>query len=482
MTALDRRTFLQTGLLGSALLFAGRTSAATEASTASFGTQRRARNVIVLVSDGMSLGTLTLAELFRTRFEGRSTHWVDLYRRPDLRRALMETSSASSPVTDSAAAASAWGCGHKVNNGAINIDPCGKRHVPILPRARAAGLATGLVTTATITHATPAGFAAQATARAAEADIARQYLDGRIDVLLGGGSKFFDPATRDDKRDLAAAFVEGGYRLVRDRDGLLQTEAGAKPLLGLFSPSHMPFELDRRAEPSLAAGVPSLAEMAGTALAHLAKAPQGFILQIEGARVDHAAHANDVGALIHDQLAFDDALGVVLDFVRERDDTLVVVTTDHANSNPGLNGVGGSFGSKGGSYGETWIRFDRIAKFQRTNAWIIEGLDEKSTPELVTSRVREATGIDLPADDAELLCRSLRKEHRDAYRVRNSPINTLGQLLSNHTSVGWTGTQHTADYVELLAFGPGSDRVGGFLPNTALFPVMANALGLALEA
>lgn len=482
MNRLPRREFLRTGLTGGAFLLLGDAQVASASPDLSIPDGGRARNVIFMVSDGMSLGTLTMADLYLRRHHGRATRWMELYRRSDLRRALVDTSSASSPVTDSAAASSAWGCGQKVKNGAINVDPTGRPRTPIMHLARAAGLATGLVSTATITHATPAGFAAQVQARADEADIARQYLALGVDVLLGGGAKFFDPAQRADRVDLFAAYRGAGYGVARDRASLLSRSTRGSPLLGVFADGHLPYSLDHRAEPALVASVPTLAEMTRAGLAHLAAKPRGFLLQVEGARIDHAAHANDIGGLIHDQLAFDEAVGEVLEFVAGRDDTLVVLTTDHGNANPGLNGSGGNFDSRGGSYGDTQACFDRVAGFRRTNAWAMSGLDTDSPEALVRDRIFEATRIALAPEEVDMLRRALRREHEEGYRVRNAPLITLAQILANHTAIGWTGTQHTADFAELAAFGPGSGSIHGLVQNTAVFGVMTRALGLAVPA
>lgn len=493
MSLLNRRSFLRTGLIGSLVVPASfRLASAAPSSQAEdrrlARESGRAKNVIFLVSDGMSLGTLTLAERHLRRQEGRGTHWLQLYSRPGVRRALMDTSSASSLVTDSAAASSAWGCGFKVANGAINYAPDGRPYDPILRLARASGRSTGLVSTAQITHATPAGFAAQATARSEETEIAVQYLEEQIDVLLGGGVKFFDPALRKDKRDLYAEFASAGYQTARTREQLLAapvqgtTRGSASRILGTFADGHVPYTLDHRADATLRAEVPTLAEMSRAALQRLALNPRGFVLQIEGARVDHAAHANDLGGLIFDQLAFDDAVAEVVRFVEGRDDTLVIITSDHGNANPGLNGTGGSFDSRGGSYGDTQKCFDRLVQFKQTNSWIIAGLDKDSSFTQIRDRVREANGITLLEDEADLLRRALRKDPspREAYRVRNTPIVTLGQLVANYTSVGWTGTQHTTDYTELAAFGPGSEPIQGLVQNNDLFHVMTHALGLAV--
>lgn len=484
MPPLNRRDFLRAGLAGSLVLSTTLRSSPPGAVTTPRGApSRHAKNIIVLVSDGMSLGTLTLAERYLRTHHDRGTHWLGLYARPDIRRVLMDTTSANSLVTDSAAASSAWGCGHKVNNGAINVTPDGVARTPIFQLARESGRATGLVSTATITHATPAGFAANSPSRREEETIASQYLERQIDVLLGGGAKFFDPAKRADRRDLFADFASAGYHLARDLASLRAAPTDGR-LLGVFTDGYLPYALDHRADPALAATVPGLPDMTAVALKRLAAHPGGFVLQVEAARVDHAAHANDIGGLLHDQLAFDEAVGVALAFAAGRDDTLVIVTTDHGNANPGLNASGGNVDSRGTHYGDTGKCFARLADLRQTNSWIVDGLSADSTHDQICSRVAAGTGIDLVEDELELLSRALRKDPapREGYRVRNNATVTLGQLLANYTSVGWTGTQHTTDHVELAALGPGSESLGGLIQNTALFHVMANALGATVPA
>jgi len=485
MTHLNRRNFLRAGLAGTALavlpqisasaavpvLAQTATNAGAGAGSAGKRKPRRAQNVIFMVSDGMSHGTLTMAERFLRRHQNRGSYWFSLYDRADVRRALMDTASASSLVTDSAAASSAWGCGQRVNNGSINYSTEGRPLTPILHLARAAGMATGLVTTATITHATPAGFGAQATERAAEDDIAKCYLEARIDVLLGGGRRFFDPKTRADRQDLAATFAAAGYALVRESDAL-RTVPAAGPLLGLFAESHLPFSIDRQADAGVVAKVPTLRDMTRVALNRLSRAGDGgFILQIEGARIDHAAHANDVGGLIFDQIAFDETVGLVLEFLAEREDTLFILTSDHGNSNPGLNGMGAA-------YSESGLCFDRVAKFRQSNVWALSGLGPESTAAAVRDRLEASTALVLNAEEVELIRRALRNEHREGFRVRNDPLIACAQVLSNYTGVGWTGVSHTADFTELVAFGPGSEALRGLVKNSALFGVMTSALGL----
>ena len=173
-----------------------------------------------MVSDGMSPGVLTLAEAYSKLTRRRGTQWWSLLNDRNAARGLMDTASANSMVTDSAAASSAWGGGQRVNNGSINVSTDGREITPIAAILRRKGARIGLVSTATITHATPAGFASSVSKRGDEDDIAPQYL-GRVDVLLGGGSGHFSKKDRLDKRDLSEDFAKAGYGIVRTRDALL---------------------------------------------------------------------------------------------------------------------------------------------------------------------------------------------------------------------------------------------------------------------
>jgi len=427
-----------------------------------------------MVSDGMSLGTLTMAERFLRRHRDRGSHWMGLYGRASVKRGFMDTASANSLVTDSAAASSAWGGGCRVNNGAINCRPDGTFSVPIMELAGRMGMATGLVSTATITHATPAGFAARVPLRADEPEIAEQYLERRIDVLLGGGDKFFLASKREDKADVLGRFAAAGYAVATDAATLAAAPTTGR-LLGLFSEGHMPYSLDRSASTDLSARQPTLSAMARAALTRLEASAGGFILQIEGARIDHAAHANDIGGLLHDQIAFDEAVGTVLQWVEGRDDTLVIVTSDHGNSNPGLNGVGKAYSGSNEA-------FDLVARFRQTNTWILEGLNEGSSHAAIRERIEQGTTLAFTDEEVALVAHALRKEHREGYRVREDALIAFAQVLANRISVGWSGISHTADFTELAAFGPGSEPIQGVVRNCDMYAIMVRALGLALPA
>jgi alkaline phosphatase len=480
--AVTRRQFVSQGglLAASALAVPTVVGAAT---TGRFRSGQKPRHIIHLVSDGMSLGTLTCADHFSVLSRHRPLAWTGLYRRDGAVAALVNMRSLNSLVTDSAAASTSWGSGSRVKNGALNILPDGRELRPICTLFGEAGWARGLVTTTEITHATPAGFAANVLDRGTAPTIAVQYLERKIEVLLGGGQQYFDAARRKDKRDLKADYRRQGYAVFESR-AALETAPRNKRWLGVFASGHLPFTIDHLADPALRTTVPTLPEMTRAALQRLERSGR-FLLQVEGGRVDHGAHASDAAAALHDQIAFDEALEVCLEFQRRQPATLILVTTDHGNSNLGLNGMGTDYGKSPQLFANlrnVKMSFAELEKRLKKAAGA-DGVTERKLADGKTTRqiirvstedlvrlVGEATGYELPAAKAEQFARYLGGELDPLYDQMNSPASQLGQVLANYLGIGWTGNAHTADYVPLVALGPGAERFRGFLQNTDIFP------------
>lgn len=440
----NRRDFLRASLATSAI-FGAESALVTSTTRAADVNGGTAKNVIFMVSDGMNHGALSLARQFREN-SGGTTRWTQLYREQPVVRALVETFSANSCVTDSAAAASAWGGGKRVNNGTLNVLPDNTRVETLHQKLQAKGRKTGLVSTATITHATPAGFAVNVDSRADEAIIAEQYLERRVDLLLGGGKKFFS-------EELKKRYAGAGYAVVESRDVLTKLPQDPdKPLLGVFYESHLPFSIDHQNVPELQNAVPTLAEMTKIALDRLAPAKDGFFLMVEGARIDHAGHANDAAASIHDQLAFDDAIGTVLDFVEKHPDTLVIITTDHGCGGIQMNGVSASAnqGIAPGLYNASNTYFERLRGFNRSIEWMKQnGVDGLSGPPLAAAIAKYA-GIQLTPDEIKA-AQGMKAAYED--------------VIQAHTGVGWTSGNHTGELVEFCAFGPGSREFPALMRN-----------------
>jgi alkaline phosphatase len=457
MSSSRRRFLKQTGWLSASAL--GLASVPRSAASVAEPSEAKPRHIIHLVADGMSVGTLTLADHFSRLVRQRGLRWVELCRRPEAALGWVNMRSLNSLVTDSSAASSSWGSGSRVVNGMVNRLPDGRDLRPLYSVFEEAGWKRGLVTTTEITHATPAGFAANASRDDAQL-IAAQYLDRKIEVLLGGGSKFFDPAQRKDQRDLRAEYRAQGYVVMQRAP-----ELAAAPLnqrwLGTFAGGHLPFTIDHIADKELLARVPTLVEMTRLALKKLEREDR-FLLQVEGGRVDHAAHNCDIAAALRDQLAFDEALEVCLEFQRRAPETLLIVTTDHGTGNPGLNGAGAR-------YKDSCPLFAHVLQINQSCAVIHGRLEKAGSAGEVQRILREATGYQAPAEKAAMLLPFLAKKGKAVYDQMNSSMAQLGQLLANHVGVGWAGGAHTADYVPLLALGPGAARFRGFLQNTDVF-------------
>ncbi|REC45395.1 alkaline phosphatase [Chryseobacterium pennipullorum] len=461
---MDRRKFLK----GSALFSGLFTLSPSDLWSSQRSTQPphmgKAKNIIFMVSDGMSLGTLSMADLYSRNILGKGSHWMNLYHEKKVSRALMDTASASSIVTDSAAASSAFGGGIRVKNGVLNIGANGEKHLPIWQKFKKAGKKAGCVTTVTITHATPAGFCINSERRNAEPQIAEMYADLKLDVLMGGGDEFFNPENRKDKKDVYSVYRKKGYRIMKERADLKTAKNGEKTL-GIFSTGALPYSIDR-ANLTDFKNTPTLSEMTQSAIDQMKNHPDGFVLQVEGGKVDWAAHANDIAALIHDQLAFDEAVKTAVDFAEKDGNTLVIITTDHGNANPGT------------IYGtDATQQFNSISEYKYANEYILNTIHKNYSVKQVKDWIYESNKLILNDDEARHLLsfyNGLEKEE-GLYNYKKLPFKLYSDMQKSRNSVGWISMDHSGDYVEVAAYGPGSELLQPFIKNTDLHDVMLKA-------
>ena len=419
-----------------------------------------------MVSDGMSTGTLNMADLYLNRKTGKGSNWLQLYKDQRITAALMDTASASSIVTDSSAGSSSWGGGFRVKNGVLNVGPNGEKYLPIWQKFKKAGKMAGCVTTVPITHATPAGFCVSNNSRNAQEDIAADYLNLGFDIMMGGGDKYFNGATREDKKDMYAAYKAKGWQVVRSRKEMMAA-GNDRQILGVFGEDALPYSLDRTNDKTLTDSTPTLAEMAQKAIDRMKGHKNGFVLQIEAGKVDWGAHANDVGALLYDQVAFDEAVKVAIDFAEKDKETLVIITTDHGNANPGV------------IYGkDANTNFDSIQKYTHTNEWLLNEIKPNFTVAQVRELVEAANGKTISEEDAKTVLSyydGLHKEDGGLYNYKKVPFKAFAQIQQKGNSVGWISMDHSADYVNLAMFGPGSELLKPFVKNTDLHYLMLQA-------
>ena len=277
---------------------------------------KKIKNVILLIADGTGLAQISSGQLSLVGAEG----YLNLQRMPVT--GIIKTQSANSLITDSAAGATAYSCGMKTNNGMIAFLPDESHCKTLLELAEERGMSTGLVATSTITHATPASFAAHVRSRGNQVGIAEQYVASGVEVFLGGGREFFIPqdqegSSRKDDRNLIEEFESRGYEYVSTSEDMNASQSDK--ILGLFANSGIE-SVDRS---------PTLADMSNTALSKLKANEKGFFLMIEGSQIDWAGHGNEAEYAIREMKDFDDAVKVALDFAQKDGETLVVLTADH---------------------------------------------------------------------------------------------------------------------------------------------------------
>ncbi|SCC28736.1 alkaline phosphatase [Kosakonia oryziphila] len=332
-----------------------------------------AKNIILLIGDGMGDSEITAA---RNYAEGAGGYFKGIDTLPLTGQythyALDKKTGKPDYVTDSAASATAWSTGVKTYNGALGVDIHEKDHMTILEMAKAAGLATGNVSTAELQDATPAALvshvisrrcygptvtsekcALNALEKGGKGSITEQLLNARADVTLGGGAKTFsETATAGEwqGKTLREQAQARGYQMVSDASALAAiTEANQdKPLLGLFADGNMPVRwegpkaslhgnLDKPAvtctpNAKRTDSVPTLAAMTEKAIDLLNKNDKGFFLQVEGASIDKQDHAANPCGQIGETVDLDEAVQKALEFAKKDGNTLVIVTADHAHA------------------------------------------------------------------------------------------------------------------------------------------------------
>jgi len=335
------RRLLIAGLAGATAL--GVTLAAAPLATAADASRHHPaaqRSVIFVNGDGMSAAH---REAARLALKGRFGQ-LEMNELPATGLEATTPDDPKTVITDSAAAATAWATGKKTYNGAISVDPAGKALSYLGREAKKAGKATGLVTTAQVTDASPAAFFSSTAQRSQQSEIARQYLEtSKPDVILGGGEDWWYPAgnpgkfadtppkdpseqSKSDKGDLVAEAKQKGYQYVSSASGL--QKANGKKLLGLFSNEEM-FEQRPEGEGDVYDPQPTLETMTGKALSTLSKSKKGFFLFVEEEGVDEFSHENNGEKTLKAMAALDRTVGMLRKYVAKHPNTLLVVTGDH---------------------------------------------------------------------------------------------------------------------------------------------------------
>ena len=456
---------------------------------------RRAKNVILVIGDGMTPTNVTAARMLQGNIhQGRYGRQLQIDSLPVT--ATVGTSGQDSIVTDSANSASAYNTGHKSGVNALGVYASRAAGTLDHPKVETLGeiikrrlnMAVGIVTNTEIQDATPAAVFSHTRRRTDYIPITDQMLTFAPDVTMGGGSATFLPqatagSRRRDQIDMIEAYKKAGYTFVEDAAGLA---AAANPattkLLGLFSLGNMDGALDRfylkKGNVPRFPNQPDLTDQVRVALSVLERNPNGFYLMIESGMIDKYNHALDAERAHYDTIMLDQAVKVVMDWMGARNDTLLIVVADHAH---GM----GLYGTIDDAAAGEIVR-DKVGVYAQSGEPTYGPVDERGYPADVNAARRLMTGYAATPDYYETFRPSLDGPRVPAVRsgpdgpyVANGKFNVPGSVMrSGNLPRDAEQGVHTADDVILRATGPGSEIFRGFTDNTAVFRAMAEALGL----
>ncbi len=453
--------------------------------------KKRAKNVILFVGDGMSLQAREVARILSKGItEGKYNDLLNMEKLDNM--ALITTSGYDSIVTDSANSASAYATGHKSVVNAMGVyenctkdpfdDPKVENIIELAKRTR--GMATGIVSTANITDATPAAMLTHTRRRAEQNYIAADMLDAkhRPDVIMGGGSRHFLPlgtpgSKRKDNVNVIQSFEDLGYSFSGTKTELENTPATADKILGLYQLNNMNVYVDREVTKNAKVlkgfnDQPGLVEMTQKAIDTLSKNPNGFFLMVEGACIDKQLHVLDWQRAAYDNIEMDKAVGIAQKFAAKDNDTLIIVVADHAHG----ASITGTYHELDGKTGREAVRTYADAKWPTFEDRDGDGYPDNPDPS-VTLAVQFANHPDynenykfkaVPTDPAIM--------GKDGKAIANPQIS--GELLRGDIPASADQEVHSADDIVLNAGGPGSEYFKGVMDNTEVFFGMVRALGL----
>lgn len=436
------KQFVRTSVLSCAsiavLAGCGITESANQpASPNSLYTQSVPKNIIMVVADGMGPAYTTA---YRNFVDDPSTPQVEPVVFDDILVGNASTYPAqvSGYVTDSAAAATALATGVKSYNGAIGVDVNKQPVNSVMYHAKSKGMRTGLAVTSQIVHATPASYIAHNESRQNYNEIAEEFFDVRADgkfvadVMLGGGTSYFE---RED-RDILAEFIDAGYEYADSYNRLASVPAGSN-VLGLFAPVALPAVLDDKRKNRLE-------YLTKNAIKHLEN-DNGYFLLIEASQVDWAGHSNDIASAMAEMHDLALTMEYLRDYVKANPDTLVVLTADHS--------TGGLTIGANGDYRWSPEHLKSMSASVMTIA--LEMANEENPGEFVAKKL----GLSLSEEELATLDSVSNQDDKTRFMA-------VKTFLDTKTNTGWTTGGHTGVDVEVFAFGAGYQSFMGQIDNT----------------
>lgn len=371
-------------------------------------------------------------------------------------------------VTDSAASATQMATGVLSIPETIGVDYNGKPVETLMELAKKKGKSIGIISDAYVTDATPACFTAHTAKRGNRRDIARQQIKLGVDVISGGGLKYFNT---DENQHLLEEATAQGYQVALDRKDLNKITSGK--LLGLFSEAGMPPAVEMYQHPQ----IPSLWDQTKKAIALLEQNKKGFVLMVEAGKIDWSAHANDAGGVLAEMKVIDEVISLARDYADKHPGTLVYVNADHdtglgtfvyhhLDSNQAAHKTEqGEMLYGGNTYYADFRTYKLLEKQKRSLHSLAQELHEipmeRRTPDYIQRRLSEGLGyvVDISQFD----------------NVRD--INGLFKQLNRLYGLSWATGNHSAAPLISIAYGAQAERFGGVYHNTDIFPRLKDAFG-----
>ncbi len=467
--ALCATAALSLGACTSTVNYYGDKQALEPASADASAEAPRAKNVILFIGDGMGISTITAARIYAGQKLGQTGEEYVLPFENFENVALVKTYNINAQVPDSAGTATAMHSGVKTNMGFLGVGPEGARGscadtlaypLPLLgEEVKERGLALGIVSTARITHATPASVYARATERNWEAyigtgddqdaegcrDIAAQLVETEFDVALGGGMRSFLGADlgghrRDEGTDLSALWAERTGGTFVTNSAQLEAAPMDAPVFGLFSSSHMTYMAQREE----ASSEPTLTDMTAQAMARLSADPDGFYLMVESGRIDHAHHMGQAGLALEETAEFARAIQYAIDNT-DPEETLILVTADHSH-------------------------VFTIAGYPRRGNDIL-GL---VVPPTSDGEVAEATRA---ADGRPYTTLGYANGPGAIANQAERPVPETGIEALQQAAIPTGGETHAGEDVALYARGPGAEGARGVIEQNVIYDIIRGAFG-----
>jgi len=474
-----------------------------------------AKYVFLMIGDGMASPQRNAAEIYLAAAsgEGAKPGIVKLYMSKMPAQGMCTTYSSNALITDSAAAGTALACGHKTKSGVVAMDETGTASYPtIAEMAKAQGMKVGIISTVDIDHATPACFYAHEPTRGNYYEIDLTLGKSGFD-FFGGGDVKKPTGSRKDKPDARKFIVENGYKRVLDREEFLALKPGVGKVMAVNprvdGSKAMPYHMDRQSDEI------TVAEFTRKAI-ELLDNPKGFFMMVEGGKIDWACHANDAVASIRDTIAFDESVGVAMDFYNKHpEETLIIVTGDHECGGLTIGFAGtryDTFFNKLSNQKMSYQAWDReFAKFKEekgsdaaledlmpmiTDCFGLRKVSDSRMNELQAKAeegdmvAREMVGLalkphelkELEAAFAQSMLGKKEKAGNDqTYLLYGSyePLTvTITHLLNQKAGLAWTSYSHTGVPVPVSAIGAGADLFNGYYDNTDIFFKMVEAMGI----